>query len=101
MPKFKKPVLSLVNADTAMESIDLDTCSNCIFWSESEMGASPEIGAPKAGRCGGLPPVPFPVMDQTGNLIGQRSVPYMTRADMPAGALFDPGEYEEGDGIPN
>ena len=78
----------------------LDVCANCIYWIEaqvSEAGGVVTIGQPKAGVCTGVPPTPFPVQDQRGQMAGQRNFRPMTRENERACALFDPGEIEEDD----
>jgi len=75
-------------------------CGNCIHWGKmipGENGAPVTIGEKPRGLCMGVPPTPFPVMDQRGQVVGQRNMRAITVEGERGCGLWDDGrEIESG-----
>lgn len=76
-------------------------CGFCAHWAKMEPGANGApvtIGDRPRGMCLGCPPTPFPVMDQRGQIVGQRNLRPITVDGERACALYVPADaFNDGD----
>lgn len=71
------------------------TCGNCFHWEPKEENTR-VIGQAPPGVCWGAPPAVRPILDRSGQLIGQHNMRAMTRQNERACGAFVPVEAAAG-----